>query len=224
MNSSTENKKRTLASMPLRLRAKKFLVSLVNLPDDEGDGLNRLRTNCPFVLEDLPSQPVDMEAHFDDGEVHRYTSDANDEKSKYKYLVLPLRDSLRALWKAPDKEVKQWGIFRISQCFFLQGDNALIRPPVSGEWDFLLTGVRAPSRTERLLLKFIELADYARFCGASDCATPFFIASRRNQKYCSPNCSRESQREFKREWWSKNGKTWRSGRDISGKEKKQNGR
>jgi hypothetical protein len=224
MNSSTANAKQTLASMPFRIRAQKLLVNLVSLPDNEREGLDWLRANCPFVLEDLPSQRVDMETQFDDGEVFGYTQPVNSDESKYKYLVLRLRDSLRALWKAPDKETKRWGIFRISQVFFLQGDNALIRAPLSNEWDFLLTSVRPPSRTERLLLKFIDLADYARCCGGSDCAAPFFIASRRNQKYCSLKCSRESQREFKREWWAKNGKAWRSGRRTKTKAKKQSGR
>jgi hypothetical protein len=211
-NSSKQTTKSTLAGISFAKRAKRLLKELANLPDDAEAGLQSLLTDFPYVLADLPARPVRRETEYEQGENFSYYGNVDDQLSKYRFLVLPLRNRLRALWRAPDKYSRQFGIFRICQDFFLQGNGKMPVGPVDYEWDFLLTGVRPPSRTERLLLQFMELTDYVRFCDSSDCAKPYFIALRRNQKYCSRQCSTDSQREFKRKWWAENGAAWRAAR------------
>jgi len=219
MNSSNKNESHVLATKPLSTRSKRLLESIANLPDDHTSGLRLLHNNFPYVLADLPSRFVQKEATFDDGASYPYFSVTRDMKSKYKCLLLPLRNRLRVLWRLPDRHAKLLGMLRIEQDFFLQGDERLQHDPLCNEWDFHLTQ-RPPSRTERLLLQFLDLADYARMCTGSDCTSPYFIASRRSQKYCSPRCARESQREFKRRWWANNGTQWRAARVARRKTKR----
>lgn len=55
---------------------------------------------------------------------------------------------------------------------------------------------------ERWLLK-------TRYCANPKCVDPYFIGIRKTQKYCSAECSKPSQSEFKRLWWRKYGRKWR---------------
>ncbi len=41
-------------------------------------------------------------------------------------------------------------------------------------------------------------------CPNPDCLAPYFFASKKSQKYCSPECAKPSQRESKRRWWAEN--------------------
>jgi hypothetical protein len=43
-----------------------------------------------------------------------------------------------------------------------------------------------------------------KVCANTDCATPYFISKRKDQKYCSPECAAPAKREAKRKWWKEN--------------------
>jgi hypothetical protein len=193
---------------PPRARAESLLVHIASLPDNPDRGLSLLKSKFPYVLSELPRRMVRKELLFGPGESYPQYQVPKDEVEKYLYLVLPLRNRLRTLWGVSDRNTKLMGIMRISQDFFLRGDQGLDDPD-HVEADFHLIE-RPPCRTERLLLCLIDLADYTRRCAASDCPAPYFVASRRSQKYCSRKCAKESQREFKRIWWRNNGKSWRA--------------
>jgi hypothetical protein len=169
-----------------------------------------LKSNFPYVLEELPSRKVRKELTFGPGESYAHYQAPKNDVEKYVDLVLPLRNRLRTLWGISDRNTKLLGIMRISQDFFLRGDQSL-DDPLHVEPEFHLIE-RPPCRMERLLLWLVDLADYTRRCAASDCPAPYFIASRGSRKYCSPKCAEESQREYKRKWWKKNGKRWRASR------------
>jgi hypothetical protein len=221
MNSSKERSNQTLAATPFSARAKQLLIGLANLPDEIAPGLRYLKKQFPFVLEDLPPRSVRTETRFSEGENFPIDLVPNTEEEKYEFLILPLRDTLRAIWRAPDTYTKKWGIFRLCQDFFLRGDPALISPSISSDGDSSLR-VRPPTRTERRLTEFSELIDQVRYCDGSECLAPYFIG-RRNQKYCSPPCAAESQRQYKRKWWAENVSQWRASsakRETEDKEKR----
>jgi hypothetical protein len=48
-----------------------------------------------------------------------------------------------------------------------------------------------------------------------------FLAKRGTQLYCSTDCSEIAEREWKREWWRKNGEAWRAKRTRASEERKQ---
>ena len=44
----------------------------------------------------------------------------------------------------------------------------------------------------------------ARCCPNPGCPAPYFFASKKGQKFCSPECAKPSQKESKRRWWTEN--------------------
>jgi hypothetical protein len=210
-NSSGTSRSGDLATPSSSTQAKKFLEGLANLPDGDS-GISWFQANFPHVIEDvragvgswLPRHWAMLVEQED------YIEGRSDDELMRQYWLLPLREALRAVWRAPDPRTKQWGIFRISQDFFLQGDRDLIRTPLESATDSFLVQVKPPRRTERLLLELMRWADLTRCCGNPDCSTPYFIASRRSQKYCSDLCSRPAQCEFKRTWWAEHGSAQRA--------------
>jgi hypothetical protein len=209
MNSSTRTRRRTLAGHSASDEAKKLLVGLANLRD-EGVAIKWLQTHFPDVLAGVSPWLVRHWAM--NTEQDAYEPGRSDEELLRQYWLVPLRDTLRAIWRAPDVRTKQWGIFRITQDFFQQGDRKLIHRPLADFSDMFLTGLKPPGRTERLLLEFMRWSELTRFCGNPDCPAPYFIAIRRTQKYCSVDCSEPAQREIKQKWWASNGRRWREAR------------
>ena len=49
-------------------------------------------------------------------------------------------------------------------------------------------------------------------CRNQDCRTPFFIADKGKQSYCSVDCAAVAQKEYKRRWWENSGQAWRESR------------
>jgi len=52
-------------------------------------------------------------------------------------------------------------------------------------------------------------------CPNPDCPAPYFLASKKGQKFCSPECAKPSQRESKRRWWAENRAKGRSNPKLS---------
>jgi hypothetical protein len=67
------------------------------------------------------------------------------------------------------------------------------------------------SYTVATLYRFLLLGLYAcprwrlAKCGRPECQNPFFVATRRGQKYCSEPCANAAQKEWKRNWWNARG-------------------
>jgi hypothetical protein len=72
-------------------------------------------------------------------------------------------------------------------------------------------------RFEVALMYCMRSAERLRVCQNTECPTPYFIAQRRWQKYCSEKCAQPSQREFKRKWWADHGDAWRKAQKATGK-------
>ena len=73
-----------------------------------------------------------------------------------------------------------------------EGERRLSEPPPD------------PTPLEAALYHLQNLGDLARHCLNSDCPAPYFVATKRWQHYCSPECSLPAQREAKRKWWNEN--------------------
>lgn len=69
---------------------------------------------------------------------------------------------------------------------------------------------------QALCLMLIGFVDHLRVCQNEKCpSSPYFIATRRDQKYCDENCSRLVAN---RRWWDRSGNQWRRDR-LAKKEK-----
>ena len=204
VNSSNKKANGVLAAPSWRAEARKLLLSVANL-QDSGDSFDWFKKQFPYLIEDVVSPTVLKEAVFiDPDESFPYYGTASKPIEKWKYWILPLRATLRAIWRAPDRRTKEWGMFRISQDFFSQGQGDLIHAPLDGSFDLLLV-MKPRSRTERLILELLKWSELTRYCDNPDCPAPFFIASRTSQKYCSRDCAEPAQRECKRRWWARHG-------------------
>jgi len=53
-------------------------------------------------------------------------------------------------------------------------------------------------------------SNLAKFCANPDCPAPHFVATRAIQRYCSPDCLKPFQKEWKLEWWNREGKKRRA--------------
>ncbi len=64
----------------------------------------------------------------------------------------------------------------------------------------------------RSLLAFsvVEYGPRLARCENPDCSRPYYLRSRKNQRFCGvPDCVIVGQRQYKRAWWAKHGKEWR---------------
>lgn len=52
-----------------------------------------------------------------------------------------------------------------------------------------------------LLLTCIRLGDRFSYCHNPECSAPYFLAKRKDQVYCSTDCSAYGQRASKLKWW-----------------------
>lgn len=199
-----------LAPSSLRSEAVKLLEGLANLRDD-AEGYRWLKSNFPYVIDGVSTAIVRHWAMNYEGPV--YEPGRPDEELIRQYWVIPLRDSLRRVWRTPDYRTKEWGMFRISQDFFFQGVPDLVSTPLSNPSEFLF-GLRPPEQTELLLLQLVKMAPLTKVCCNPECVAPYFIAPSRRYKFCSDVCAQFGQREHKRRWWSEHGEENRRARGI----------
>jgi hypothetical protein len=65
---------------------------------------------------------------------------------------------------------------------------------------------------ESAIERLEDIGEHTLICGNRECKTPYFIANRRSQKYCSLPCAAVFQQQAKREWWQEHGDVWRAER------------
>jgi hypothetical protein len=214
-NSSKYPRHDNLALVPDR-RAKKFLEELASMSDER--------------LLDSKHQALDaFEKRYSDIIPYKWLFSASRKSvqeaapgsllsiidSRNIFPPTPaLRDALRAIWIAPNPRTKEWGVFRLIESAVIGETNPT---PDTFLGTLKITDGRVaplppPTPLEQCLQYLLRNANSAVFCADPSCSTPFFFASRKNQKYCTLECARTAQRAFKREWWAKNGEKWRDGR------------
>jgi len=212
MRSSKKDPSRYLATGAPPAAARGFLKELANLPDDQR-ALDRFEIHFQSVLVSMRVEPSFVRSYAMDWEQENFEFGISEKELVRKYWLLPLREAVRAIWRAPDLRSKVWGLFRIFQDFFFPGDRGLVRTPLSGlggEFRKLMP----QSLLEQMLLQLLKSADLTRYCGNEECPAPYFFATRRSQKYCSSDCSEPAMRQQKRRWWADCGNDWRRERSV----------
>ena len=132
------------------------------------------------------------------------------------YSTPSLRDALRAIWIAPDKRTKEWGVFRLIESAVISDTNPT---PHTGSATFQIVDghvvpLPPPTSLEYCLRYLLRNANKSVVCANVECPAPYFFAGRKSQKYCTEKCAQPAQRKFKQEWWAKNGKEWRHRRET----------
>jgi hypothetical protein len=206
LNSSKSERSRTLAPRVNTHLARKFLYELANLRSDQDAAQRFTKISGKLYLSEVPTSLVQQWAIQGEEEG---IADLSAEQRLLQYWLLPLRDYVRHLW-VRDARAKHWGIFIIPERFFGVG----FRGPSIGPWTSdsqWLQGQELPSESSCEQV-FTHLANCTAVCRNSECSSPYFFASRRGQKYCSADCARPAQREFKNNWWREYGSARRAAR------------
>jgi hypothetical protein len=91
--------------------------------------------------------------------------------------------------------------------------KAMVRPARNGGFQLEL---RPDDLLGALWLAFLGFSGKTRKCQNPTCSAPYFIATRRDQKYCNEQCSRLVAN---RRWWDQHGAEWRRDHKTAKKSK-----
>jgi len=128
--------------------------------------------------------------------------------------MIELRDELRALWigarVSAQKTLDKWLNWRPSQAHLRQYEEL----GFAGSWNNV--PFRCSMNALRLVPNYMSIRamliqgvfehwGYFKKCANPDCATPYFIARRKDQTVCNSEiCKAEKQREHALKWWNEN--------------------
>ena len=124
---------------------------------------------------------------------------------------------LKQGWDAPTQREREW-FFREAESFshFLGAKDAerclwgtSHELPESPDYVYGVTYhfIKPPAQPTPLEATFHYLGqhmEHARHCANPECAAPYFFATKKNQKYCSPECAEPARRASKLRWWNEN--------------------
>jgi hypothetical protein len=96
---------------------------------------------------------------------------------------------LRLAWDASTQREREWHLSDLASTVHHATDTFAAPPGRAIPMEAVLAYFRRNWKT-------------AHHCPNSDCVAPYFFA-RRNQKFCSSECSLPALRESKRRWWHK---------------------
>lgn len=199
-----------------KLRAgqrQRFLSELANLQGDM-NATRRLKTKFADVLPDEKYLKAVFGLYSANVGQAPPTEDQI-EAQIHRTWMIPLRNWVRSVWLAPDYRTRVWLIHKlISAQMFVRGDVKEESRPVHLSNLFFVNGpvsfkLEAMTPFEECLWYLLDCADRLRCCSGPTCQAPYFIAARRNQKYCVEECATDRQRQFKRQWWTNHGRAWR---------------
>jgi hypothetical protein len=180
-------------------RAEAFLIDCANLestPQSKESDLLRLSTR----YGDFVSCPVSSARRLE-------------LSSAFGFLALLLQKG----WDAPTMRERVW-FFRDAESF---SRRLTAKDAEWGRWDthhkspdypatlrvITYTFVNPPAQPTPLEAVFHYLWQYterAQHCANPECPAPYFFATKKSQKYCSPECAEPARRASKLRWWNEN--------------------
>ncbi len=115
------------------------------------------------------------------------------EKQAFDHLAL-VAQLLRMAWDSPSLRKQEWYLADI-EGFYHRVLNRFGDPPT----------VALP--LEALVYYFRRNSNRALHCPNPDCPAPYFLSTKKGQRYCSEQCAIPAQRAAKLRWWNANRKT-----------------
>jgi hypothetical protein len=106
---------------------------------------------------------------------------------------------LRAAWIEPDLDRRGCLVYEVRREYYLAAHPGAPLPPTDCPFQLALR-------------HFFAAGDRAKRCANQECGFPFFIARKKNARYCSAACSALAQLANRRRWWAKHGPGWRKKR------------
>jgi hypothetical protein len=133
--------------------------------------------------------------------------------------VIALRDGLRRIWLS-DNERRNWAMHGIRE----KARRLTAHPRTNGNVldEMLKDGPPPKDALQQALIYFQSHIRLARRCANSNCKiTPYYLADKPNQRYCSEPCSHLADAERKSQWWAEHGEQWRKARKRATKKGKK---
>jgi hypothetical protein len=147
----------------------------------------------------------------------------------FDHSLIQFRDILRLAWTAHDVRHRDWFIFQLRDYYCAcqreyelskrpddpyprevslpSGGTVTIWPAstISAELEGRRLEPPPETKFEATMFYFQRsIAERTKFCPVPGCTTPYFIAAKRRQKYCSVDCAESANLEAKRKWWHEN--------------------
>jgi hypothetical protein len=218
MKSSKKRGHQILGVMPEK-RACAFLLDCVNLqrgPENRDAEFLRLSTRYP----DIVPHPV------------LYTHEL-EVASAFRFLAFLLQQG----WDGATQREREW-FFQDAESFSrhltakdvdkgLWGTSH--ESPKSPDYVYGVTYhfIKPPAQPSPLEAVFHYLwqhMEHALHCANPECPAPYFFATKKNQKYCSPECAEPARRASKLRWWNDNrAGTHKTPKQSSGSKRKAKG-
>ena len=166
-------------------------------PNVDFSGVDRFLSRWPDFFRSKEFRPLNI---FEDSPIvwgqWGFTDPTN-----YRLILLDWREALRAAWRRHDP-YPAWHSHTEPLDFLLKIGGGRYIPDLS------IGRVRYESNSifQDACFQLLELSNRLKVCANLDCPAPYFIADRSSGRYCSPDCLTPFQREWKRDWWNREGK------------------
>jgi hypothetical protein len=132
--------------------------------------------------------------------------------------LLFFRDLAQRLWNGG-----QGGIRSLEEFLFapVTGARYVQASPdgVRIDWRHQAFTYQPRTNLQAAFYHLMQHSHLAKVCGNAECARPYFIGVRPNERYCSDACFEQSQERAKKNWWKERGKEWRAER-LAAREKR----
>lgn len=115
-----------------------------------------------------------------------------------------IRNGISKIWQEQDIRTREWAVYRFIDAAIIQEIYSPYSHPVFWSGSEPLATMPPPTPFEQVFDYLRKNVHRMACCMSSVCPAPYFFNVRSSQKYCSEDCARPSQREFKRIWWIKN--------------------
>jgi len=202
MNSSRKLQRQILGLFPEK-QVRKLLLDWVNLPQWEGDFAARAaryhRLDLPqaepaeVYAVDFDVTPGNMQPPPDYGRiVQHYPEVFRHLRNLSVEVARVVGELLRKAWDAPDLRKREW---------YLADAESYYHRMLGRQGN----PTDQPTPMEAVLYYFRRNVEHALYCPNVGCPAPYFLGTKKGQKYCSEVCAAPAQRASKLRWWHKHG-------------------
>jgi hypothetical protein len=134
--------------------------------------------------------------------------------------ILRLRNLLRDAWRGGSTVQQSIDeLLGLSSPSLVGGYFAERSPTISADWLRASLVFLPRDEFQAACYTLLRSSNLAKFCANPDCPAPYFIAKRATQRYCSPDCLKPFQKQWKLDWWNREGKARRA--EASSESRKQ---
>jgi hypothetical protein len=177
-----------------------FVLDLANLEHGDRENAYRfLRTWRDFFPPHFPENSAYLRQIAEDSALIddlAFPPPPSEQEEQKLYPVFFLGELLRRVWREPDMRKKEYRAFLVRRFHHVETSQSSISRTEPPELNAF----------ERAMYHFQKMLPKAKVCANPECAYPYFLATRRQYRFCDPKCALPFQQQYKREWWAKSPK------------------